>query len=64
MLLSCFYAYIEPIAVPIAIFTLCITYWSEKYLLLRRYTTPPNTSADLVEEMTDFFLEMYVLAFA
>jgi len=52
-----------PIGVPISILSLIITYYIEKYLLITRHSLPPQTSASMVREMTDFYLEMYVLAF-
>lgn len=48
MLVSCFYAYLIPLAIPIAILTIILTYYVEKYVMLRVHSTPHQTSAQMV----------------
>lgn len=53
MWITAFYAPLIPIAIPISIGALLISYWIEKYLILRRYKRPPIISSDLNKQMTE-----------
>ena len=55
MWMTAFYASLTPIGIPISMFALLISYWVDKYLIIKRYKRPLIISADLNKEMTDLF---------
>ena len=63
MLLTAFYAPGMPIATIFSLLGLFLTYWSDKYLFLRRNALPPALNHQLNTSMLDY-LDLMVLSFA
>lgn len=51
LLMTAFYACLFPLALPISLIGVFISYWTDKYLLLRRHKKPQELSSDICEEM-------------
>ncbi|CAD8068986.1 unnamed protein product [Paramecium sonneborni] len=64
LMLTFFYAQLLPIGIPIALVFLLITYWVEKYLLLKRQSRNAPLGKQLAEEMIDLYIELTLLLFA
>ncbi|CAD8062591.1 unnamed protein product [Paramecium sonneborni] len=64
LMLTFFYAQLLPIGIPIALGFLLITYWVEKYLLLKRQARNAPLGKQLAEEMIDLYIELTLLLFA
>ena len=64
MFLCAFYSSVLPLANIIGIVTLFITYWVDKYRLLRRHREPKMLGRKLMHEMMDFldFIPLFFLA--
>ena len=54
VLLTCFYAPAMPLSIAIAIFGLILTYWVDKYLLLRRTALPTSLGDELSRAMIEY----------
>jgi hypothetical protein len=62
MLFTAFYATLVPIGILFSLVGLFLTYWTDKYMLLRRHCRPNALGKDLAEEMADF-LELILVSF-
>jgi len=64
MFLCAFYSSIIPIANLIGVFTLFLSYWVDKYQLLRRHKEPKMLGRKLMYEMMDFldYLPLFFIA--
>jgi len=63
LLLTAFYAPAMPIAIFFSLFGLLLTYWSDKYLFLRRNALPPALGHELNTSMLEY-LDLMVLFWA
>jgi len=61
MLFTAFYASVVPVGILFSIAGLIITYWTDKYLLLRRHCRPNALGKELAEDMADF-LELFFVS--
>jgi len=62
MLFTGFYANLVPIGIAISLAGLFMTYWIDKYLLLRRHSRPKALGKESIEEMSNF-LELFLISF-
>jgi hypothetical protein len=64
MFLCAFYASVLPLGSIIGILTLFVTYWVDKYRLLRRHKEPKMLGRKLMYEMMDFldYIPLFFLA--
>lgn len=53
MFITIFYASMLPHIVPVGILSITLTYWAEKYLLLRRSQLPTEMGKDLIRSSVD-----------
>lgn len=51
--MACLYSTAFPLGIPVSMGGLILTYWTDKYMLLRRHSMPNKLSADLAFEMND-----------
>ena len=58
------YAYLLPLGLIFTFFGIICTYWTEKYLLLRRQSKPPPTGSAMVEAMVEFYVELILIIFS
>lgn len=63
MYICAFYADVIPIALLLGLLSLLVTYWIDKYNLLRRRSVVCNMSSDLAHDMVDI-LEYCLILFA
>lgn len=58
------YAALLPFGVIFTLLAIICTYWTEKYLLLRRYSKPAPTGSAMAEAMVDFYIELILLLYS
>jgi hypothetical protein len=64
IMLTFFYAHLLPWGSIFAAVGLSLSYWAEKWMLLRRDNRPPPLSDQLASEMVNFNIEMMIVAYA
>lgn len=64
MLVNCFVAYICPNVIIWNMIIIFADYWLEKYLLLRRHSSPPPISGELFFANIKYFNDLYILAYS
>ena len=62
MLFTGFYANLVPAGILISLIGLFITYWTNKYMLLRRHSRPKALGKESTEEMSNF-LGLFFMSF-
>lgn len=63
-MLSFLYASLLPFGIIFTFLSIICTYWTEKYLLLRRYSKPAPTGSAMAEAMIEFYIELLLLLFS
>lgn len=63
LLFAAFYAYLIPIGTLLALASLVFQFWMEWYLIIRKQSMPVPIGAELIHEMTDFYIESLLIAF-
>jgi hypothetical protein len=64
LMLTFFYVHLLPWGALVAAIGLSLSYWAEKWMLLRRDNRPPPLSDQMATEMVNFNIEMTIVAFA
>lgn len=63
-MLAFLYAALLPFGIIFTFGSIVCTYWTEKYLLLRRYSKPAPTGSAMAEAMIDFYIELLLMLFS
>jgi hypothetical protein len=63
-MLSFLYVPLLPLGIIFTFFSIICTYWTEKYLLLRRDSKPAPTGSAMAEAMIAFYVELIFLLFS
>ncbi len=63
-MVTAFYAYLIPLAIPVGILGILLHYMLQKYLLLNRHASPLSVSDSMASYMLDFFIEIIIVIYA
>lgn len=63
-MVTAFYAYLIPLAIPVGILGVLLHYMLQKYLLLNRHASPLSVSDSMASYMLDFFIEIIIVLYA